>query len=479
MNKKKLTRYIALFTSFVIALFLQSCGSMLDLIYSTNTRVEEETFTISYRDTTVTENYPAEPGGVDNGIISPSPRVTEIQRYVKQKDSIVEKEYPDFIRLGLFESAGLIGGDSQQAFDGGVFGVHLRPDYQTNTGDEDNPSIFAGTMFRLGIAEYRLRWFQDAENWTVGTHAFEIITPTARIENGVMGLFPIYVRKRFYFSEDIPYLSATLSAGIGYFPSQYLNLSASADLGSLGGTNFRFYIGAVAGQNTNSSPNIVANQNYDGPPTSTFFPYTGLSISLLDFVNTVDETYEEWYEMEHSAWSIGFAEFGLLANNSDQLTFSQEEDDTEPSGSLVQGAFLKLVNTDLALPILDNGFYAGTSLLSLWAYSLTELSVSILPLRVGYNKQVLADELFVSPFFELNYYPSAGINTGVKLNLEVLDYTSISLITGYGTGNTTDIIGLDLAPEVSENFDFGVFYFGVSFSPLTRLFKPEELRYNQ
>jgi hypothetical protein len=447
------------------------------------TRTEEETYTVTLRDTTVTYAEPDSPQSEDNGIVSPSPKVIEKTRSIYQIDSIVERFYPDFIRLGAYETVGLIGGDTDFSLNSGPFGAHVPiTDLDTYRGNPTGNSIFAGTLQRFGIMEYRLRWFKDAPNWTIGTHLFEAIFPTIRVEEGVTSILPVYLRKRFYFREKVPFVSATLSAGFGWFPSQYANISASADLGSVGGTNLRFYVGAVAGNNIDSAPNIDGNE-FTNDGGSVFFPYAGLGLSLLDFVNTPEETYTEWKDHPHSAWNLGLAEVGFLSSNSEPLIQAPNNPDAfqpdEGNGSFINGGFFKLLNADLAIPVLDNGFYAGTSLLSIYVMSLKEMSLGILPLRIGYNKQILADELFLSPFLEWSYYPSNSLNLGARINLQMFDYTSLSLIGGYIIGNTEDLVGNDFFDDIDVPFEFNTLYLGLSLNLYTQHQLPEILRYNK
>ena len=94
------------------------------------TRTERDVYTITIRDTTTLEEQKNAPGTRDNGVIYPSSRVFQSQRTITQKDSIVERYYPDFIRLGVFESVGFFfSGKSDHALCNGLFGIFTDLNY--------------------------------------------------------------------------------------------------------------------------------------------------------------------------------------------------------------------------------------------------------------------------------------------------------------------------------------------------------------
>ncbi|MER3328251.1 MAG: hypothetical protein RIF34_01645, partial [Candidatus Kapaibacterium sp.] len=153
----------------IILLFslLQSCTIM-------TTREEEDLYTITERDTTVKHFIKNAPGNKNRGVVHPSTKEILREREVTQKDSIVNRYYPDFIRIGLFEGMGLIGGSTDFSLNSGIFGVYPDPALLDESSRGSNGgSIFSGGIYRIGIYENRLRWFRDAENWTWGFHGLE------------------------------------------------------------------------------------------------------------------------------------------------------------------------------------------------------------------------------------------------------------------------------------------------------------------
>jgi hypothetical protein len=189
-NMKK--KYFWVLKALLILMLLDGCSTI-------TTRVEQDIFTITHRDTTDQFLVQNAPGNRDNGVIYPSSRRLISERNMLKQDSIVERRYPDFIRLGAFESIGFfIGGDKQHSAGYGLFGIF--PNYEdisvSNRGKPDY--TIKGGLYRFGIAEWRLRWFRDAPDWTVGTSMIEIIAPEARIEKTLSSVFPLYLRKRFF-----------------------------------------------------------------------------------------------------------------------------------------------------------------------------------------------------------------------------------------------------------------------------------------
>lgn len=455
----------------IILLFslLQSCTIV-------TTREEEDLFTLTKKDTTVKHFIKNAPGNIDRGVVHPSTKEILTEREITQRDSTVNRYYPDFIRLGLFEGMGLIGGSSDFSLNSGIFGVYPDPALlDKNARGSKGGSIFTGGIYRLGIYENRLRWFQDAKNWTWGLHGVEAIIPDARVETGLIGMLTPYIRKRYFFRDDIPYVSATIAVGMGFFPSQYANFSGSLDVGSLGGVNFRAYIGFAAGYNSKTSL-LVEGNDYATEGIFNTIPYAGISVSVLDFVNVVPELYTEWKDHEHSSWKVGLADITFVNTNSQYSAFGDNSRDS--STSIIKGYFIRLANAQIAIPINGNyNLYAGTSLLSLYIMGLNGNGIGVLPLRVGYWHQLLKDELSIDPYIEYGYYPSSYINIGANLRLRFSDRFNLGIIGGYISGNTLGGIGSQTLDFLGNATSFDGYYIGLSFSFLDRIFYPEELRY--
>ena len=434
------------------------------------TRTEKDIYTITVRDTTNLYEQKNAPGNRDNGIVFPSSRTITSDRELIQRDSIVERSYPDFIRLGLFESIGTIGMNADSGLGTGLFG--LFPDFNnvssTYRGDK---YVFTGGIYRFIIGEWRLRWFRDAKNWTLGTSLWENIVPSAHWESQLGSFLPVYVRKRWFFSDEIPYLCLTGAVGIGWFPSQYVNASLSLDLGSIGGLNLRAYAGIAAGLNNNG------NYFVEGSPDpnereNIVAPYIGLGISFLDFHNTVDETLHEWKDMKHSAWDIGIAQISMIFSLSD----TKNETDTT---SFIKGVMVKLLNSYLALPFANNQFFAGLSLANIISLSANSWGFSMLPVTAGYWQTIIPDELSTTPFVEFGFYPTSYFHIGNRVNLVLTDKINVGFVLGYVSGSSGDNLGQDLQDVFGPPGDISQFYLGISLGLGDRIFYPQDIRYNK
>jgi hypothetical protein len=372
---------------------------------------------------------------------------------------------------------GLIGGSTDFSLNSGIFGIYPDPELlDANSRGEKGGSLFTGGLYRLGIYENRLRWFRDAKDWTWGLHFAEAIFPDARVEKGLMGFFTPYIRKRYYFRDEIPYVSATLSFGGVFYPSQYINVSGSLDVGSIGGVNVRAYLGLASGYNSETSLLVQENDFAGKGGVFNTIPYAGLSVSVLDFVNRVPELYREWKDYEHSSWKVGLLDLAFVNTNAEYSLF--DENTLDSTTSLIKGYFLKLANAEVAIPIKDNyNLYAGTSLLSLYMMGTNGNGLGVLPFRVGYWLQLLKDELSVDPHIELGYFPSSYVDIGANLRLRFSDRFNMSIIGGYISGSTARGLNSDILEALGDADSFDGFYIGFSFGLLDRIFYPEELRY--
>ncbi len=445
-------------------LMISGCSNLM-------TRIEKDTYLISELDTTNLYEQKNLPGNRDNGIIYPSSRTITSKRLLIQKDSVVERLYPDFIRLGLFESVGIIGGQQDSSFGAGLFG--LFPDFNklSDNNNRGEKAFFSGGIYRFLFGEWRLRWFNDAKNWTIGTSAWEIFIPDAHYENRFGSILPLYVKKRWYLSDKIPYLSASASVGVGYYPSQYLNAQMSLDFGSIGGFNLHAYGGVAAAYNGEGSYFVRESPN---PSTSKTIvqPYLGLGVSFLDFHNTVEETYTEWKDHKHSAWNVGLLQFGVLYSTADTAFGSDGS-----SGSLFKGILARFLNTSLALPFANNRFYVGVSLADLMVMGENSWGLGVLPLRFGYWANVLEKELSNETFFEVGFYPTQYIHIGDRLNLKLTNMLNIGIVLGYVNGSTSSAFGSDMTSLFGTTGDLSQIYLGFSVGILVRLFSNDELRY--
>ena len=466
---KKLTLIIAI-PILIVALW--GCGTL--------TRTETDVYTIAERDTTFFSEITNAPGTRDRGVIFPSSRNYKSERYLVQRDSVIERQYPDFIRAGAIETAGFfLAGNKDNAAGLGIFGLFPKTGEMSmdNRGNSSNKIV--GGMYRVGVFEWRLRWFRDAANWTVGTSMLEVLAPDARLEKSLVAVLPFYIRKRYFLREEMPYICITPTFGLSYYPSQYVNLGTSVDIGSYGGLNIRGYLGVAAGTSSpDAAPQVRWSKYENGKTHSTVFPYAGIGISVLDFHNLVDETKVEWKYQKHSAWNIGLMQISGITSGGDRSIFSTDSTLKE-NNDLFKGILLKIGNASLALPVLGNKLYIGTSLCNLLAFSKNQWGFGVLPVRMGFFQTVLSDELSAEPFVEYNYYPSAFFHVGARVNLRMSDMVNIGVVAGYASGQTKNGFGSDVYNRLGVPGKFSGGYAGFSIGIADRIFFPEELRFNK
>lgn len=457
-------------------LFLSLAVPFLALIgCSSITRTERDAFTDVVRDTVVTESNINHPGNRDNGTVYPSSKVTTITHEIDLANYERERDYPNFIRVGLFEGVGLIGSSGTNKLGAGLFGVFPDFDNLANDYRGNNSSLFSGGLYRVGIFEWRLRWFKDSPGWSIGTSAVELILPSAKGEEMLFAIAPIYVRKRIFLRDKIPYITITPSLGIGLTPSTYINISGSLDVGSIGGVNVRTYLGLAAGYNPIGSPQI-RNNDFVSEAQMPVIPYFGIGVSVLDFVNKAEETEVEWKYHEHSSWDVGLMQFSMLMSAAKYSAFLPR--DSEAS-STFKGMQFKIANASIALPFMKLNFFAGTSLLNFMITGLDQFAIAVLPLRFGYWNLVLEDNLTAEPSIEIGYYPSGYINLNNKVNLRLSDVMSINFNFGYINCFENSNLGDNIGSEYGRSSTFSNFYIGFGVSFMDRIFFPRELRYNK
>lgn len=473
MNHQTIRR-VLLPTAAALALsVLSSCGL---------TRTEKDAYTITDVDTTTRRRAVNAPGERDNGAIFPSPVVTTVNRQVRQKDSVYEREYPDFIRFAVFESASLLGsGPSDTPLAPGLFGLYglFNPNFGVVTPSRPQEGVFTGAMYRLLTAEWRLRWFRDAANWSIGTSAIEIWAPQLDMSQTLFGIAPIHIKKRFYLREEIPYIALTPSFSVALLPSQYIHLGGALEVGSIGGLNLRAIAGYVAGQNgsmTRGIRNDLSSVPQPEGAVTVSFPYVGLDLSVLDFHNLVRETRREWREHEHSGWEVGVAEIGGVMASGNRSIFSDAPSNT--SGVSIRGAIVRLAPASIALPFIDTRLALGTSVINITAVSKDNFGIGVLPFRLSFHQQLLPDELFLVPFVEYNYWPSSYLHLGTAVKLSVSQLFNMSLSAGYATGAASTELGSGFG-MFGNTGSFSGGYLALNIGILSRLFHSEELRYNR
>ncbi len=452
---RPISTLIAVLASIVIV----GCGSY--------TRTERDIYTITHMDTVVTDRVRNQPGDRDNGIIYPSTRTVTLERTMVQSDSVVERHYPAFIRLGLFEGIGTIGSaiDGAKSTYTGIFGVFYDVDRLFNSMQPDTTesATFSGYINRIGIGEWQLPWFNDPD-WTWGVTAVEYLQPDNRAEHRLVGAGVLTINKRFYLSDKIPYLAIRPSVSFSMVPSQYVNASVSADAGSIGGVNLRLYAGYAFGANLFQSPVQFVN-----------FPYLGVGASVLDFLNREEELAVEWVNHEHSVWEVGAVDFALIGSGAERSFFVPQQTGTEVP--VMKGIVGRLGFATVALPILDYRLALGTSLVNVALLGAEEYAVGFFPLRLSYHITPFTNNAVIEPFAEYTFAPSTFTHLGVRFAVPVGEQMSLQLVGGWVSGNSGSVY--DSGQAIVGLQDFNVVYLGIGATIFERLFGRGDLRYGK
>jgi hypothetical protein len=439
----------------ILSLLLFGCSSLTNMggIDEMITRTEKDIYTRTLRDTAIIDAVRNAPGQRDNGIVYPTSRIVEMRRDVMQVDSSTTRDYPNFIRIGLFETIGIVGGGSMQnSLNGGLFGIfgYFNRDYDRRTQSTSN--IFPGAIYRIGIMEKRLRWFNDDPDWTLGMHYYESIIGDNTLNNTLNSIAPIYIRKRFFLKETIPYVAITPAIGFSLIPDPYVNISVSGDLGSIGGMNLRTYVGVAI-------PFIAKN----------YIPYAGIGTSFLDFLNRVPETEKEWKYHDHSGWQIGLASVMGAFSNAEKPFFDPN------TNTPFKGIIARLAPASMFIPLGNNKFTLGTSLFNLLLFGNSEGGIGILPIRIGYWQNVISNDAVVEPFLEYNYYPTNMVHMGAKLAFRISKQINAFLQAGYSSGSQI----AQLNRTYNTLGDFDIYYIGLGIGLYDRIFYKDEMRYGK
>ncbi len=452
----------------------------------TASRIERELYTITLRDTTMRQNVNNVPGERDNGTIYPTSRQVEIERGYVQKDSTVERFYPAFLRYGGVEAASFMGtGGSGKGTGLGLFGL-----YDLFSGKRPADSkTFTADMYRFLPYEWRLRWFDDAPDWTFGISAVEVFLQhndsSAETEPGerLMGFASPYFRKRFFFREEPPYVMLVPFVGFGLIPSQYLNVGASLDIGSYGGFNLRAYGGYITGTSLFLPDEDDPDQLGD---YSASFPYFGVGVSALDFVNRTEELFIEWKDHDHNAVEVSALNFDLVySTTSGAGSWFNPPVSGDTSGAYPTGFILKFGSANFPLPIGKGELYVGTSLFSGLILSQDEIAYGWLPFRAGYRTSLFHKDLSVEPFTEVIYYPQTAFQLGGRVSLKLPDFRlpilsypiplRLNGSVGYvsGSANTDVLSGFE---DLAAPADFSTLYFSIGLGIGDVFHTPEEVR---
>lgn len=472
--------------STVVPIWLIQFGALLSLIACTScshmaiTRVEKDVVTVTRADSLSVSTATIARGASDNGIIFPSSLQKESRRTLVQRDSIVLRYFPGVLRVGLFEGTGLMGSQLDGLNVGrGVFGLHPSVDFlrYENKRNVQSDGVFQGAMYRIGVLEWPIFWFTDDAGWSWGITGAEIIQPDDNAANTLISAGLLTIRKRFYLSDRIPYTDAMIGISLGVIPDGMIHPHASLGIGSVGGINLRLNAGFPIGQDW-------ANDK------GTSFPYIGLGVSVLDFLNRPQEMDVEWTNHEHSAWNVSLFSIAYIGSDATNKFFDddayQQAGQEAPKQFITHGYMFHVGSADLALPLADYHITAGTSLLTLVALFGNQNSgfgsagaIGVLPLRVGGAWEVFGTPILFQPFLEVSYLPSEIFNIGFRLTAPLNGLPSAYLIVGRVSGNTKSLVDASKSLIIRDPTAFAGIYAGIGLSLFDTIFGRKNLRYGR
>jgi hypothetical protein len=419
-----------------VALTLSGCSVSQYII-----RTETDTYTITDRDSTVIETVHNIPGAtLDTTPVEPSSRKIKTYAHTNSFDSVAKRFYPNFLRMGLIEVAGLYtSGRGSNA--SGLFGAY-------GAFNDDQPSasiLWRSELLRFAPLEIRLRWFNDAPNWTLGWSAYERWSMDDSSSHSFTSIASnLYVRRRFYLRDQIPYVIFAPYLGASALPSAYVNLGGELQVGSFGGLNLRAYAGLISGF------------NWFDPTIGGTYPYVGLGVSALDFTNRVEETEREWKYYTKTTLNACIVEGSYNGSTWGQLRFASVE---------------------FPLPFWNYHFWAGTSLVDYMGFAVSSVNPSfgsdkaglgILPISAGYRQYLGTDGFMLEPFVEASYYPSSFVNLGARLKIVLSDGLSVGGLVGFAAGSPGSFM------TQGQSFSGG--YFGLTLSVGDYNNTPEKIR---
>ena len=427
----------------VALLLLQACSES-----SVITRTEYDFHHKVY----VEEKQRSEALGEDFGVLKPSRRQMILDKTITEYDSICRRDYPAFARFGLFEVAGLVTGvetDDRDKIGNGLFGV-----YNTfGPASTREEATLNGYLYRIGIWDSRFEYL--GKDWTIGTALVEGIFGNVRDGQQLIGVLPVYLKKRFFFTQKSPYVSVQPFVGVSMFsPFRYINIGATAQLGSFGGANLYAHLGFAYGARAREDVSKVASARS--------IPYAGLGISMFDFTNTEQEMETEWklhasparrMALLHLTFlqsSLGSSDVVINGNKSNEKHFITDWD-----GLIFQFGVVAFPADFIAKRVT-----LGTSIINVMYLGEINGGVGILPIRLTYLWQPF-EKISIDPFFELNYYPSHVAHVGLRLNLGDLGGFNLGGQAGYLFGDSGDLTK-NFFPDFTV--DVSGFYAGISVS---------------
>lgn len=372
--------------------------------------------------------------------------------------STVERKYPNFIRMGLFEGTGLLGSRIDGRNIGlGIFGAHPTMSVLDSNQRLGSPGgALVGSLWRLGIVEWPVNWFDAARGWSCGITLAEVFY--ADYDNEARGFGVITLRKRWFLNESIPWTDFMAGVSMSVVPYAMLHPHVSLGIGSIGGLNLRVNAGFPISRVNSEMPTITA------------FPYLGLAAGVFDFLNRPDELEQEWKDHSHSSWlaSLFDLSYVLPVSGSNDIQSMDKQ----------RGFNIRIATADVAFPLLDFHVTLGTSLVNILAFSEQRIGMGILPIRVGVVWDLFGTGVLFQPFGEYSYLPSTILNTGVNVFFDWSAVSPIVVTAGYAECTTVDDTYTG-SPLFVDTRAYSGPYISVGIRLFSRTFTRDMLRYGE
>lgn len=425
---------------------LQGCGSFRESFLVTRSRTD------TFHQRIVEEERTRGLAGSDNGVIRPTAKQTITERRVTEYDSVCVRNYPNFSRFGAFEVAGLAAGGrdaTRHPIGNGLFGVHNTFGLR----ETRDSALFNGYLFRAGIWEHRFPAL--GKDWSIGTALIEGIFNGTKDGQQLLGVLPVYLRKRIYLRDAPPYVDVQPFAGASLFaPFRYVHAGASLHVALYGGANLFAQAGIAVGGRANPDASEI--------DALRVFPYAGLGLSMLDFWNTEADMEREWRDHRAPARRVGFLTVTMLRSSegdSDGIVFGDGTSDELAISRTFNGFIAQFGSVAFPADGVLRNLTLGTSLVNLFWLGNFEGGAGILPFRATYQSWVFS-KILLEPFIEVNLYPSQILHIGARVNAG--DFLGMNLgVQAGGTYGTSGTLTSNIFPGWTQ--DASGVYAGVSF----------------
>jgi hypothetical protein len=425
---------------------LQGCGTLRESFLVTRSRTD------TFHQRNVEEERTRGLAGRDNGVIRPSERQIVTESRVTEYDSVCVHNYPNFSRIGAFEVSGLVAGGrdaTRHPIGNGLFGVHNTFGLR----ESRDSALFNGYLFRAGIWERRFPVL--GKDWSIGTSVIEGIFNGTKDGQQLLGVLPVYLRKRIYLRDSPPYVDVQPFAGASLFaPFRYVHAGASLHVALYGGANLFAQAGIAVGGRANPDASEI--------DALRVFPYAGLGLSMLDFWNTEADMDREWRDHRAPARRVGFLAVTMLRSSegaSDGIVFGDGTSDELAVSRTFNGFIAQFGSVAFPADGVLRNLTLGTSLVNVFWLGNFEGGAGILPFRATYQSWVFS-KILLEPFIEVNLYPSQILHIGARVNAG--DFLGMNLgVQAGGTYGTSGTLTSNIFPGWTQ--DASGVYAGVSF----------------